>query len=115
MNFLRLLRGVLVSLFLHCVHSGGRLRSLTSGTNRPAFVGCKPVLAARVCSRRATDSESSELPAGTSGGVWNPNFLRKIAPFYNRDTATELMGPLLYSLVRSTRPTTVVELGAGCE
>jgi predicted O-methyltransferase YrrM len=56
-----------------------------------------------------------QLPdgTGTSGGIFNPDFLGMVAPFYNRNTATELMGPLLYSIIRSTRPETVVELGAG--
>ena len=50
---------------------------------------------------------------GTTGSVFDTTFLEAIAPFYSRDTATELMGPLMYSLFRSLRPAVTVELGAG--
>jgi hypothetical protein len=49
----------------------------------------------------------------TTGGVFDHEFLSSIESFYSPDTGTELMGPLIYSLFRSTRPATTVELGAG--
>lgn len=51
--------------------------------------------------------------SGTSGSVFDPTFIAKIKSFYNVDTGTELMGPLVYSLFRSIRPKVAVELGAG--
>ena len=50
---------------------------------------------------------------GTVGDVFDQKFLEKVSPFYNIDTGTELMGPLMYSLYRSTRPNICVEIGAG--
>ena len=50
---------------------------------------------------------------GTTGSVFDASFLSAIDDFYSPDTATELMGPLLYSLFRSQRPSVTVELGAG--
>ena len=38
------------------------------------------------------------VSGGTSGSTFNRDFLDEIQPFYSPDTATELMGPLLYSL-----------------
>lgn len=50
---------------------------------------------------------------GTSGSVFDKDFLSSIHDFYSEDTSTELMGPLLYSLFRTQRPEVTVELGAG--
>ena len=50
---------------------------------------------------------------GTSGSVFDAGFIGSINGYFSEGTSTELMGPLIYSLVRSTRPKTVVELGAG--
>lgn len=41
------------------------------------------------------------------------DFLSAVAPLYVPTMGTELMGPLLYSLVRSTRPQSVLEVGMG--
>lgn len=41
------------------------------------------------------------------------SFLRAIAPLRQPDMGAELMGPLLYSLVRSTRPRRLLEVGMG--
>lgn len=40
-------------------------------------------------------------------------FLDAVAPLHHPRMGTELMGPLLYSLVRSTRPERVLEVGGG--
>jgi predicted O-methyltransferase YrrM len=40
-------------------------------------------------------------------------FLRAVAPLRSADMGTELMGPLLYSLIRSTRPVRLLEVGMG--
>ena len=56
---------------------------------------------------------TTSFEAGSSGTLYNPDWLRAVSPFYNPDTGTELMGPLIYTLARSTRPKTVVELGSG--
>jgi len=63
--------------------------------------------------RRLTSRNVASRLHATSGGVFNEQFLATISKFYSPDTATELMGPLVYSLFRSMRPTTTVELGAG--
>lgn len=41
------------------------------------------------------------------------NFLRKVGPLYSAEMGTELISPLLYSLLRMTRSRTVLEIGAG--
>jgi predicted O-methyltransferase YrrM len=41
------------------------------------------------------------------------DFLSGVADLYSRSMGTELMAPLLYALIRSTRPRTVLEIGVG--
>ena len=45
--------------------------------------------------------------------IISKNFLNKISPLYSADTGTELISTLLYSLIRMTRPKTVLEIGSG--
>ena len=52
--------------------------------------------------------------AFTRGGLYSPEFLRVVAPLYEQAMGAENLGPLLYSLVRFTKPHNVLELGAGC-
>ena len=52
-------------------------------------------------------------PVGATGTAYDAAFLDAVAHLCPADTGTELMAPLIYSLVRSTRPTHVVELGCG--
>ena len=52
--------------------------------------------------------------AFTRGGLYNSEFLRVAAPLYEQAMGAENLGPLLYSLVRFTKPLNVLELGAGC-
>jgi hypothetical protein len=65
--------------------------------------------------RRDLDVRSKVIARaqGTTGSVYDSVFLDAIRPFYSEATGTELMGPLVYSLFRSTRPRNTVELGAG--
>jgi hypothetical protein len=51
--------------------------------------------------------------AFTRGGLYNPTFLQVAAPLYEQAMGAENLGPLLYSLVRFTKPHNVLELGAG--
>ena len=54
-------------------------------------------------------------PIGSTGTLYDAAFLSAVRHLCPQapDTGTELMAPLLYSLVRSTRPSSVVELGCG--
>lgn len=45
--------------------------------------------------------------------MYNPAFIEAIEPLYDMHMGAENMGPMLYSLVRFTKPTTVLEVGAG--
>jgi len=45
--------------------------------------------------------------------MYNPAFLKVIAPLYDMHMGVENMGPMLYSLVRFQKPTHVLEIGAG--
>lgn len=66
-------------------------------------------------SKRAGPTASGAACAAfTRGGLFNPEFLRVAAPLYDQHMGAENLGPLLYSLVRFTKPQNVLELGAGC-
>ena len=49
----------------------------------------------------------------SAGGFYDPAFLRAVAPLYDLHMGAENLGPMLYSLVRFTKPARVLEVGAG--
>lgn len=55
----------------------------------------------------------TELPQGTYGSIFGADFLKVVKPLYDAHMGTENMAPLLYSLVRFTKPRHVLEIGAG--
>lgn len=64
-------------------------------------------------SLRKRSAGTSDKPAGTTGKLFNATWLAKTSHLYNAETGTELVAPLLYTLVRTIRPKVVVELGCG--
>ena len=61
----------------------------------------------------ASQPHNCELTATTTGGLYSQSFLRAVEPLYNMHMGVENMGPLLYALVRFTKPRRVLEVGAG--
>ena len=66
-----------------------------------------------LCSSQAPASAAAATSAPVGAGGCSPAFLATAAPLYDVHMGVENMAPLLYSLVRFTKPRTVVELGAG--
>jgi len=62
---------------------------------------------------RKTDSTAAAVGSGATGRLFDKAWLERVSRFYSADTGTELIAPLLYTLIRSTRPRTVVEFGCG--
>lgn len=54
-----------------------------------------------------------DVMGGTLGGVYSERFLRVVKPLYDLHMGVETMAPLLYSLIRFTKPNMVMEVGAG--
>jgi len=69
------------------------------------------------CLKRELESRQTEieprLPDGSLGGIYDEKFLKTVSPLYEMHMGVENMGPLLYSLVRFTKPKRVLEVGAG--
>jgi hypothetical protein len=61
----------------------------------------------------APTTSGAGCAAFTRGGLYCPAFLAAAAPLYEQHMGAENMGPLLYSLVRFTKPAAILELGAG--
>eukprot|EP00698_Gefionella_okellyi_P011672 TRINITY_DN3094_c0_g1_i1.p1 TRINITY_DN3094_c0_g1~~TRINITY_DN3094_c0_g1_i1.p1 ORF type:complete len:363 (+),score=43.72 TRINITY_DN3094_c0_g1_i1:42-1091(+) len=49
----------------------------------------------------------------TLGGIYSEQFLQMALPLYDMHMGAENIGPLLYNLVRFTKPRSVLEVGAG--
>ena len=50
---------------------------------------------------------------GAAGGLADPRFLRSVQPLYDLHMGAENLGPMLYNLVRFTKPGRILEVGAG--
>jgi predicted O-methyltransferase YrrM len=58
-------------------------------------------------------STQERVRRGAAGGLCDPNFLRLIKPLYDLHMGAENLGPMLYNLVRFTKPARILEVGAG--
>lgn len=58
-------------------------------------------------------SHAAPIVGGTTGALFNPAFLRVVQPLYDIHMGVENMAPLLYTLIRFTKPIRVLEVGAG--
>ena len=72
----------------------------------------RAVLAAPA-SEAAAAASGAACAAFTRGGLYSAEFLQAVAPLYEQVMGAENLGPLLYSLVRFSKPQNVLELGAG--
>eukprot|EP00041_Stephanoeca_diplocostata_P014044 m.252131 g.252131 ORF g.252131 m.252131 type:complete len:674 (-) comp19555_c0_seq1:426-2447(-) len=61
----------------------------------------------------ASGGNAVPIVGGTTGALFNPAFLRIVQPLYDMHMGVENMAPLLYSLIRFTKPIRVLEVGAG--
>lgn len=61
----------------------------------------------------AAAGSGAACAAFTRGGLYSAAFLQAVAPLYEQVMGAENLGPLLYSLVRFTKPQNVLELGGG--
>ena len=63
--------------------------------------------------RSVEKSTQERVRRGAAGGLCDPNFLRLIKPLYDLHMGAENLGPMLYNLVRFTKPARILEVGAG--
>lgn len=54
-----------------------------------------------------------DVMGGTFGGMYSDAFIATVRPLYDLHMGVETMAPLLYALIRFTKPTIVMEIGAG--
>jgi hypothetical protein len=86
----------------------GESRATTTATTTTTAVTAAPEGSPSV----GTDAGANVM-GGTSGGVWSPTFLSVVRPLYDIHMGVEHMAPLLYALIRFTKPSVVLEVGAG--
>ena len=58
-------------------------------------------------------STQERVRRGAAGGLCDPAFLRLVKPLYDLHMGAENLGPMLYNLVRFTKPARILEVGAG--
>lgn len=73
----------------------------------------EPEQAAVAVPASAAAGSGAACAAFTRGGLYSAAFLQAVAPLYEQVMGAENLGPLLYSLVRFTKPQNVLELGGG--
>jgi len=60
-----------------------------------------------------TTGDARDVIRRSTGGIYDERFLTLIEPLYDLHMGAENMGPMLYALVRFTKPKRVLEVGAG--
>ena len=64
-------------------------------------------------STTTTTGDARDVIRRSTGGIYDERFLTLIEPLYDLHMGAENMGPMLYALVRFTKPKRVLEVGAG--
>ena len=66
-----------------------------------------------LCLEPAETTAQERVRVGAAGGLADPRFLRSVQPLYDLHMGAENLGPMLYNLVRFTKPGRILEVGAG--
>jgi len=64
-------------------------------------------------SAKRTTGDARDAVRRSTGGIYDERFLTLTEPLYDLHMGAENMGPMLYALVRFTKPKRVLEVGAG--